>query len=247
MNDKASIIIYSFAMPIVNEFSTIQIIAVMALPLVMAIVLHEVAHGYVAYLKGDSTARQMGRLTINPLAHIDPFGTVLVPIVFFYATGILFAFAKPVPVNYNNLRRPREDMVLVAAAGPMTNVILAIASAVVLHVLGFFSPEIYSYAAFISEQMIPDGASPLLFPVVGMLYFSIVLNVVLAIINLIPVPPADGGRIVSGLLPPRQAELYSKIEPFGLMILVVIIVMNPLGITDKVIWPLITSLVNLLM
>jgi Zn-dependent protease len=221
-------------------------IAVMALPLVMAIVLHEIAHGYVAYLKGDSTARDMGRLTLNPLAHIDPFGTILMPLIFFYSMGVLFAFAKPVPVNFMNLHRPKEDMVWVAAAGPGMNLFLAIISAICIHLISYAAPETKEYIAYINNRLMPTDYSIILFPLVGMLYFSVILNVVLAVINLIPIPPADGGRIVAGLLPPKQAAIYSQIEPFGLLILVGIIMFNPLGITHRVIWPIIISIVELL-
>jgi Zn-dependent protease len=221
-------------------------IAVMAFPLVMAIVLHEVAHGYVAYMKGDSTARDMGRLTLNPLAHVDLFGTVLMPLIFFYSTGMLFAFAKPVPVNFMNLHRPKEDMVWVAAAGPAMNLFLATVSAIGLHLIFFIAPETKEYIGYINSKLIPTDYSVVFFPLTGILYFSVILNVVLAVINLIPIPPADGGRIVTGLLPPRQAAVYSQIEPFGLLILMGIILFNPLGITHKVIWPLIISIVELL-
>lgn len=229
-----------------SEFSTIQLIAIMAPPLVLAIVLHEIAHGYVAYLKGDSTARNMGRLTLNPLAHVDPFGTILLPIIFFYSFGMLFAIAKPVPVNFLNLRRPKEDMVWVAAAGPGTNMALAVLSAALFHFLAFLFPEVYSYAEFIYKQQIPLQYSLVLFPIVGMLFFSVVLNVILAVINLIPIPPADGGRIVVGLLPPRQAAAYSHIEPFGIFLLIGILMFNPFGITYGIIWPMISSIVDLL-
>ncbi len=229
-----------------SEISTVQIIIMMAVPLVLAIVLHEVAHGFMAYMKGDSTAASLGRLSLNPLTHIDPFGTVVLPILFFLSTGFIFAYAKPVPVNFAALNRPKEDMVWVAAAGPGTNLLLAMISALILRLSGFAFPEVRAYLAFIEQGIMPPGASTILFPIVGMLYFSVVLNVVLMIINLIPVPPADGGRIVTGLLPHEQAAAYSKIEPYGLIILIVIIMMNPLGITHKVIWPLIIGIVDLL-
>ena len=230
----------------IQEISTIQLIAVMALPLVFAIVLHEVAHGWMARIKGDDTAYRMGRLTLNPIAHIDPFGTILMPILFFVSTGMLFAMAKPVPVNFMNLRRPKEDMVWVAAAGPGTNMILAILSAFALQIMKLFSSKVELYLAFIPQGLMPTNASTILFPIVGMLWFSVVLNVVLAIINLIPIPPADGGRIVVGLLPRKQAAAYSRIEPIGIFIIIFIVLFNPMGITHKVIWPLIMGVVDLL-
>jgi Zn-dependent protease len=233
-------------MPGVREITSLQLIAVMAIPLVFAIVLHEVAHGWVARLKGDDTAYRMGRLTLNPLAHIDPFGTVLLPIVFFLSTGMLFAIAKPVPVNFMNLRRPKEDMVWVAAAGPVTNMVLAVVSAVAISLLKLFSSDVEIYLAYIPQGLMPADASMLLFPIVGMLWFSVVLNVVLAIINLIPIPPADGGRITVGLLPHKHAAAYSRIEPIGIFIIIFIVMFNPMGITHRVIWPLIMFFVKLL-
>jgi len=229
-----------------REMSSLQMIAVMALPLVMAIVLHEIAHGYVAYLKGDPTAKLMGRLSLNPLVHIDLFGTIIMPLIFFYSMGVLFAFAKPVPVNFMNLKRPKEDMVWVAAAGPGMNLFLAVISAIAIQIIVFMNPEAKEYIGYINNRLMPTDYSVILFPVMGMLYFSVILNVVLAVINMIPIPPADGGRIVAGLLPRKQAAIYSQIEPFGLVLLVGIIMFNPLGITYKVIWPIIISIVELL-
>jgi len=230
----------------VIELSSTQLIIVMAIPLVLAIVLHEVAHGYMARIKGDDTAYRMGRLTLNPLAHVDPFGTILLPLFFFYSTGMLFAMAKPVPVNFMNLFRPKEDMVWVAAAGPGTNMILAVVSALAIRFLKLFSDDVEIYLAYIPQKLMPADASMILFPVVGMLWFSVVLNVVLAIINLIPIPPADGGRITVGLLPQKHAETYSKIEPFGIFLIIFIVMFNPMGITNRVIWPLIVSIVEFL-
>jgi len=242
--DKQFPIIYSLLMSEIPAFSTIQTISVMALPLVAAIVLHEVAHGYVAYLKGDNTAKEMGRLTLNPLAHIDPFGTVIMPILFYLSVGMMFAFAKPVPVNFYNLRRPKEDMVWVAAAGPATNVLLALLSAGAIKLLVYLYPQTISYTSFVYQQLKPPWVDPILFPIVGMLFFSVIINVVLAVINLIPIPPADGGRIVVGLLPNKQAEIYSRLERYGMFLLVFIVMFNPFGFTHKFIWPLIISIVN---
>ncbi|MBI3794867.1 MAG: site-2 protease family protein [Nitrospinae bacterium] len=230
-----------------REFSTVQTITVMALPLVFAIVLHEVAHGYVAWRKGDDTARVMGRLSLNPLVHIDLFGTIILPLVFFYSTGMLFAFAKPVPVNFMALRRPKEDMVWVAAAGPGTNVVLALLSALGIKLMTAAFPETSPYIAFMNVSKIPLDASPVLFPLVGMLYYSVILNVILAIINLIPIPPADGGRIMVGLLPRNAAIAYSRIEPFGMILLIILIMFDPFGVTHRVLSPLISTLVGLLL
>ncbi len=233
-------------MPELNEFSTVQTITVMALPLVFAIVLHEIAHGYVAYYKGDDTARRLGRLSLNPIVHIDFFGTIVLPLVFFLSTGMLFAMAKPVPVNFLALRRPKEDMVWVAAAGPGTNLLLALFSAAMIRLIGYFHPEVDLYIDLIEARRLSPGVSPIIFPIIGMLYYSVVLNVVLAIINLIPIPPADGGRIAVGLLPHRAAVAYSRIEPFGIILLMIIIFFDPVGIVSNIIWPLIATIVAFL-
>ncbi len=233
-------------MPPVREFSSVQTIAVMALPLVFAIVLHEVAHGYIAYRKGDDTAMRMGRLSLNPIHHIDPFGTILLPLVFFFSTGMLFAMAKPVPVNFFALRRPKEDMVWVAAAGPGVNLLLAIFSSLLLWAIGHVFPRLDEYINFINLKSIPLDASPVMFPIIGMLYYSVWLNVILAVFNLIPIPPTDGGRIVVGLLPHRAAAAYAQIEPVGIILLMVIVMFDPLGIVRHFVWPVIETIINLL-
>ena len=233
-------------MPPAREFSTVQTIAVMALPLIFAIVLHEIAHGYMAYRKGDDTAMRLGRLSLNPLMHIDPFGTILLPLVFFFSTGMLFAMAKPVPVNFMALRRPKEDMVWVAAAGPGMNLSLALVSALLIRAVGFADTRTDYYIAFMNQKLIPLDASPIMFPIVGMLYYSVWLNVILAVFNLIPIPPTDGGRIVTGLLPHNAAAAYARIEPVGIILLMVIVLFDPLGIIRHVVWPLIEIFVNLL-
>lgn len=233
-------------MPQVREFSSVQTIAIMALPLILAIVLHEVAHGYMAYRKGDDTAMRMGRLSLNPINHIDPFGTILLPLVFFFSTGMLFAMAKPVPVNFFALRRPKEDMVWVAAAGPGVNLLLALVSALTLWVMGHVYPRTEEYISFINMKNIPLDASPILFPIIGMLYYSVWLNVILAIFNLIPIPPTDGGRIVVGLLPHKAAAAYARIEPIGIIVLMVLVIFDPFGIIRHLIWPIIETIINLL-
>jgi Zn-dependent protease len=181
-------------------------LSVMLVPALMAITCHEVSHGFVADKLGDKTARYMGRLTLNPLKHLDIIGTLMVFII-----GI--GWAKPVPVNFNNLRNPKRDMIWVAAAGPITNFILASFSALLMR-------GIVALA-----EGIPDAASVQMFidPVVLMLAFSIYINLLLAIFNLIPVPPLDGGRVAVGILPYRQSIAYSKIEPYGMIIIIALI------------------------
>lgn len=194
---------------------TIQLIVIWALPVVAAVVLHEVSHGYVAYRLGDSTAKDRGRLTLNPISHIDPFGTVLLPAFLIFAhSPFVFGYARPVPVNFGQLRHPKRDMIWVAAAGPATNIALAIVSAVAFHaLLGFYVP----------------GESPAaLEGFLLMLKGSVLVNVVLAVFNLLPILPLDGGRVLTGLLPIRMAVAYSRLEPFGLFIVVALLATNVL-------------------
>ncbi len=187
----------------------IQGISIWALPVVLAVVLHEVAHGWVADRLGDDTARWMGRLTLNPLKHVDPIGTVVIPIALIVmGSPFLFGYAKPVPVDFRKLRRPKQDMVWVALAGPMTNILLAIASAALLW-LAVHLPE---SAVWVAE------------PLALMCQASILINLVLCIFNLIPLPPLDGGRVAVGLLPGRAAYQLSRLEPFGFLIIVLLLV-----------------------
>jgi Zn-dependent protease len=181
-------------------------LSIMLVPALMAITCHEVSHGFVADKLGDKTARLMGRLTLNPLKHLDIFGTLMVFIV-----GI--GWAKPVPVNFNNLRNPKRDMIWVAAAGPVTNFCLAFLSAMAMR--GIISVT----------SGVPEASPSQMFidPIVLMLAFSVYINLLLAIFNLIPVPPLDGGRVAVGLLPYRQAMAYSKIEPFGMIIIILLV------------------------
>jgi Zn-dependent protease len=160
---------------------------------------------------------------------------------------MLFAFAKPVPVNFMALRRPKEDMVWVAAAGPGTNIAIAIVSALAIKIIGAFFGDTYLYITFMNQSLIPSNASPVLFPLIGMLYYSVILNVILAIINLIPIPPADGGRIMVGLLPLRAAQSYARIEPFGMILLIILIMFDPFGVTHRILSPLISSIVGVLL
>ena len=195
--------------------SIVQTIAVYAIPLIFAITIHETAHGYVAKLCGDQTAYMLGRLTLNPIKHIDPVGTILVPGALLIGSaltgmsGIVFGWAKPVPINFRNLRNSKTDMIWVAAAGPGANLIQAILWAISLKIL--ISMGIYE-DFFI--KMCVAGVS---------------YNIVLMALNLIPIPPLDGGRIVTGLLPPGMAWQYSRIEPYGMWILFALILTGTLS------------------
>ena len=180
----------------------IQTIALAAIPVLFAITLHEAAHGYVARHFGDMTADKAGRITLNPLHHIDPFGTIILPLLTLWMGGILFGWAKPVPVNFAALRRPKQDMLWVAIAGPASNLAMALGWAL-LYKMGLMFPESYF-------------ADPML----GMAMWGIKINVVLMVLNLLPLPPLDGGRVAVSLLPHRQAFQLAKIEPYGMFILI---------------------------
>ncbi|MBP1751972.1 MAG: protease, S2P-M50-like family 1 [Geobacteraceae bacterium] len=181
-------------------------LSIMLVPALFAITCHEVSHGYIADRFGDNTARSMGRLTLNPLKHLDIIGTLMVFII-----GI--GWAKPVPVNFNNLRNPKKDMIWVALAGPLTNIALALVSALALRSI-----------ASLGEMMLSGSSARLLLePILLMLAFSIYINLLLALFNLIPVPPLDGGRVLTGMLPYRQAVTYSRIEPYGMIIIILLV------------------------
>jgi Zn-dependent protease len=212
------------------ELTLIQKIAVFALPVIFAITLHEAAHGYVARFFGDMTAALQGRITLNPLKHIDPVGTILVPLVILLTSKllgggtILFGWAKPVPVNFAHLRRPKQDMLWVAAAGPGINLVMAVFWALMIqlgHALG---------SGFAGAPLMLMGAA------------GVFINVILMALNLIPLPPLDGGRIAVSLLPLKQAIQFSKLEPYGLFILLALLFTGILGI---ILWPLISLFIGL--
>lgn len=186
------------------ELTLIQKIVIYALPVIFAITVHEAAHGYAARYFGDMTAQQEGRITLNPLNHIDPIGTILIPALTMMLGGILFGWAKPVPVNFGNLRNPKRDMLWVAAAGPASNLVMAILWAVV------FSFSTQAPTAFVM-------------PLSLMAQAGIMINVVLLVLNLLPLPPLDGGRIAVSLLPNHLAFQFAKIERFGFIILIVLL------------------------
>jgi Zn-dependent protease len=202
-------------------------VSYMALPLLFAMVLHEYAHGWVAERCGDPTAKLQGRLTINPLAHIDPFGTIILPLICLILPGsFLLGWAKPVPIDPRNMRQPRRDMALVAAAGPAMNLALAVASALLLAALFMFDPSLAIRQAADSSSPSPSLATMFLLPIAVMAFYSVLINVFLALFNLIPVPPLDGGRILTSVLPAKPARALARLEPYGMLILVGLIVFD---------------------
>jgi Zn-dependent protease len=195
----------------VNYSNLIQTVLIYALPVLFAITIHEAAHGYVARYFGDNTAYMLGRVTLNPIKHVDPIGTILMPLMLYFATSgaFLFGYAKPVPVNFGHLRRPKRDMIWVALAGPASNFIQAIAWAI-----GF----ILLAGADVNERFFLD-----------MCKAGVLVNLVMWAFNLFPLPPLDGGRILVGLLPHRQAVAVSRIEPWGFFIVLALVLLHVVG------------------
>lgn len=190
----------------------IQTVALYALPVLFAITLHEAAHGYAARHFGDDTAWKMGRISLNPMRHIDPIGTILMPLLLYFATSgaFLFGYAKPVPVRFGNLRNPKRDMIWVALAGPGANLLMAWLWGIGLYVL---------HGAGIAEPFF-----------LKMCQGGVLVNVVMFAFNLFPLPPLDGGRILVGLLPYRQAEWVSRVEPWGFFIVMALVIMNVISV-----------------
>lgn len=187
----------------------IYIISIWLLPVLIAITFHEAAHGYVARFLGDNTASRLGRVSLNPLRHIDPFGTIVLPGLLLLARSpFLFGYAKPVPINFQALRNPRSGMVLVAAAGPATNIGLAIVAALGFHLIVYLPMIAAQWAALNLKN-------------------ALIINVVLAVFNLFPLPPLDGGRIAVGLLPNAFAKQLTRLEPYGMMILIGLLIVLP--------------------
>jgi Zn-dependent protease len=207
--------------------SLYQKIAVLALPILFAITVHEAAHGWMAKRLGDRTAEMLGRVTLNPLKHIDLVGTILVPLVVFFMSGFVFGWAKPVPVNYRNLHNPRRDTALVALAGPGANLIMAL-----LWALGILlGVALLESAQWIAVPLVLMGVAGVLF------------NTVLMALNMLPILPLDGGRVLNSLLPPKLALVYSRLEGFGLIIVILLLATGLLGF---VLWPLVGLIISLL-
>jgi len=197
----------------------IQTLLIYAIPVLFAITVHEAAHGWVASLLGDHSARMMGRVTLNPIKHVDLVGTIIVPAFLYFTAGFIFGWAKPVPVNFRALRSPKKDMLWVAIAGPMSNFIMATLWLIVIFV-----------AINTGSQFLADMAQ-----------VGIQINLLLAVLNLLPLPPLDGGRVVSSLLPPKFAYQYDQLEPYGLFILLGLLF---LGIFQTVILPIVKLIQN---
>lgn len=229
--------------------SIIHGLSVVALPILLAITFHEAAHGFVADRKGDPTAKYLGRLTLNPLAHIDPFGTVMLPLLLYAGPylltgqpGIVFGYAKPVPVNFMNLRRPKADMVWVAAAGPLTNLGLAVVSGLLVRAL----PALVGSGASSAEVGIGSGFQ-IAEPIAEMLVYSVVINLFLMLFNFLPIPPLDGGRVLVGLLPEAGSRWVAALEPYGMLIVILVVFMDPLHLVYRVLGLLHTVLMDLIL
>ncbi len=210
-----------------ESLGLVQKIAVWAVPALLAITVHEVAHGWMALRLGDRTAMMLGRLTLNPVKHIDPVGTILVPGLLLAIGGFIFGWAKPVPVTWENLRHPKRDMALVALAGPMANLLMAVLWLLLLQV----------------GVALMDANPQIARPLVYMAVAGIFINAILMILNLLPLPPLDGSRVVASLLPGPLAWQYSRLEPYGLIILLVLFVTQVLG---KILTPLIIGFLGIL-
>lgn len=209
------------------EFSLIQTIIIYAIPILFAITVHEVAHGWIASKFGDQTAKLLGRLTLNPIKHIDPIGTILVPAILVAVGGFIFGWAKPVPVDFRNLRKPKQDMAWVALAGPGSNLIMAFIWAGLIKII-LLSGDATSGPVLALKEMCKVG---------------IQINAFLMILNLIPIPPLDGSRVMTALLPPRLAYRYSKLEQVGLIIVLVLLIT---GLLTKILMPFYYAFISLI-
>ncbi len=208
----------------------LQALVIQIPPLLLAITVHEVAHGYIAMKKGDYTAQMLGRLTLNPIRHIDPVGTILFPIMLALSgTGFIFGWAKPVPVNSFNFRNPKKDMIYVSLAGPASNLLMALAFAFVLRIMLWFP----GYTAI--------RGSAILAPLVAMLIWGIKISIILGVFNLMPIHPLDGSHIMEGLLPPDMSRSYSRLAPYGWMILIGLMIT---GILWRIVDPIYKMIFN---
>lgn len=205
-----------------EELTVVQKIAILILPMLFAITLHEAAHGWMANRLGDSTARMLGRISANPVRHIDPLGTILLPLGMYLLTGFVFGWAKPVPVNYNNLNQPRRDMGLVAIAGPAANLLMMVFWALVMRLALSVGDFVGEGAFWLAQPLLLMGAA------------GVLINALLMVLNLFPLLPLDGGRVLTSLLPPKMAASFSKLESYGMLILVVLLFSGLLGF---IIWP----------
>jgi|SRR5579884_1885160 len=193
--------------------------AVEFIVLLLSLSVHETAHAFTADMLGDPTARYLGRVTLNPIVHADLIGTVIFPIVGLLTGGILFGWAKPVPVNVNKLRNPSRDYMLVAAAGPISNILMALGCFGVLMLVKMVSPESAELVRNVAYYSVPEGGNSILTPLALIAFYGILLNIVLAVFNFIPVAPLDGAAVLSGLLPRSLSSVIDQIQPYGFMIL----------------------------
>ena len=209
------------------ELNLISTLFVFVIPVIFAVTIHEVAHGWVASRFGDQTARSMGRLTLNPIKHIDPVGTIVVPVIMYFASGFIFGWARPVPVNWRNLGHPRRDMALVAIAGPVANLLMLFFWAISAKIIMLSGSD----SNYLTQLLLI------------MCSIGITINIVLMILNLFPLLPLDGGRVLTAMLPPNLAIPFSRLEPYGLIILVLLLVS---GILWKILIPVIGGMETLI-
>ncbi|HET7371331.1 MAG TPA: site-2 protease family protein [Gammaproteobacteria bacterium] len=209
------------------DLNLIQKIIIWAIPVLFAVTMHEVAHGWVARKLGDPTAQMLGRLTVNPIKHVDPIGTVLVPALMLILGGFLFGWAKPVPITARNFKNPRRDMALVALAGPLSNLAMGIIWAIIIRI------GVAVSLPWLSVPLVLMGQA------------GVLINAILLVVNLLPLPPLDGGRVLTGLIPPRMAATVDRVEPFGFIIIIALLVT---GILNVIVAPPINALrIGLLM
>jgi Zn-dependent protease len=210
-----------------QSLNTVQLIAVMALPMLFAITVHEAAHGWMAERYGDKTARMLGRITLNPIKHIDPLGTVLVPILAYLLIGFPVGWAKPVPVNWRNFQNPRKDMGMVALAGPLSNLLMALIWWVAV-IIGTLVTPVFQWLGL---------------PLILMGEIGVFFNIALMVLNLVPIPPLDGSRVLNVFLSPRHSVAYQRLEPYGMFIVIGLLASGLLGL---ILFPIIDFLIGIL-